>query len=40
MWCIGTITSEYPARMEDVFSLYNLPHDQLRPVICVDELPF
>ncbi len=40
MWCIGRITGEYLARMENVLSLYNLPHNRLRPVICVDELPF
>lgn len=40
MWCIGRITGEYLARMEDVLSLYNLPHDEKRPVICLDELPF
>lgn len=39
-WCIGQITGEYLARMEDVLSLYNLPYDEKRPVICVDELPF
>ena len=26
--------------MEDVLSLYNLPYDEKRPVICLDELPF
>jgi hypothetical protein len=40
MWCIGQITGEYLARMEDVLSLYHLPSDQKRPVICLDELPF
>jgi hypothetical protein len=40
MWCIGRITGEYLARMEDVLSLYNLPYNPFRPVICVDELPF
>lgn len=40
MWCIGRMTGEYLARMENVLSLYNLPHNRLRPVICVDELPF
>ena len=40
MWCIGRITGEYLARMEDVLSLYNLPHNEKRPVICLDELPF
>lgn len=40
MWCIGRITGEYLARMENVLSLYNLPYNQLRPVIWVDELAF
>lgn len=40
MWCIGRITGDYLARIEDVLSLYNLPHDEQRPVICLDELPF
>lgn len=26
--------------MEEVLSLYNLSHDEKRPVICLDELPF
>jgi len=40
MWCIGQITGEYLAKMEDVLSLYHLPRDEKRPVICLDELPF
>jgi len=40
MWCIGQITGEYLAKMEDVLSLYHLPYDEKRPVICLDELPF
>lgn len=40
MWCIGQITGEYLARLEDVLSLYHLPYDKQRPVICLDELPF
>lgn len=40
MWCIGQITGEYLARMEDVVSLYHLPYNEKRPVICLDELPF
>ncbi len=40
MWCIGQITGEYLARMENVLALYNLPYDKKRPVICLDELPF
>lgn len=40
MWCIGQITGEYLARMENVLSLYHLPSNEHRPVICLDELPF
>lgn len=40
MWCIGQITGEYLAKMEDVLSLYHLPFDEKRPVICLDEMPF
>lgn len=38
-WCIGEMTGEYLARMEDVISIYNQPFDELRPVVCFDELP-
>ncbi len=34
------ITGEYLARLENVLSLYNLPFDEKRTVICLDELPF
>ncbi len=34
------MTGEYLARMEDVLALYQLPYDDKRPVICLDELPF
>ncbi len=40
MWCIGQITGEYLAKMEDLLSLYHLPYNERRPVICLDELPF
>ena len=40
MWCVGEITGEYLARLEDVLVLYNLPYNRKRPVICIDELPF
>jgi hypothetical protein len=39
MWCIGQMTGEYLARMEDVLHLYALPHNEQRPVICYDEMP-
>jgi len=38
-WCIGTITGEYLARMEDVLYFYSLPYNKKRPVVCFDELP-
>jgi DDE superfamily endonuclease len=38
-WCIGAITAEHLARMEDVLPLYSLPYDEKRPVVCFDELP-
>lgn len=37
--CIGEITGEYLARMEDILHLYSLPYDAQRPVICFDEMP-
>jgi len=39
MWCIGQITGEYLAKMEDVLHLYALPYNEQRPVICYDEMP-
>lgn len=38
-WCIGQVTGEYLARLEDVLHLYSLPMDEKRPVVCFDELP-
>jgi hypothetical protein len=38
-WCIGTITAEYLARMEDILHLYRQPLDAKRPVVCFDEMP-
>lgn len=38
-WCIGEITGEYLARLEDVLHLYALPVNARRPVVCYDELP-
>jgi hypothetical protein len=32
------VTGEFVARMEDVLELYAEPHDEARPVVCVDEL--
>ncbi len=38
-WCIGNITGEYIARMENILHLYEQPYDPLLPVICSDERP-
>jgi len=38
-WCIGAITAEYLARMEDILHLYRQPLDAKRPVVCFDEMP-
>lgn len=38
-WCIGKISGEYLARMENLLSVYHLPYDPQHPVICFDELP-
>jgi hypothetical protein len=32
------VTGEFVARLEDVLELYAEPHDEARPVVCVDEL--
>ena len=40
MWCIGQMTGDYLARMENLLLLYALPPAGQRPVICLDELPF
>lgn len=39
MWCIGAITGEYLARLEDCLHLYALPYDESHPVVCYDEMP-
>ena len=38
-WCIGTLTSEFLWRMEEVLDLYEQPYDPQRPLICFDERP-
>ncbi len=38
-WCIGRITGEFLARMENLLDLYAKPYDKDYPVVCVDELP-
>lgn len=37
MWCIGEITPEYAARMEELLDLYEKPFDAQEPVVCLDE---
>ncbi len=37
-WCIPKVSGEFVARMEDVLELYAEPHDEARPVVCMDEL--
>ena len=39
MWCIGTLTSRFLARMEHLLALYALPYDPEYPVVCFDERP-
>lgn len=38
-WCLGALTAEFLARMEEVLHLYSLPYDKARPVVCFDERP-
>ena len=38
MWCIPPkANAEFVWRMEDVLSVYKLPYDRCRPVVCMDE---
>jgi hypothetical protein len=39
VWCIGRITGEYLARMEELLHLYSRAYDEKRPVVCFDEMP-
>jgi len=39
MWCIGAVSGEYLARLEDVLHFYSLPYNKARPVLCYDEMP-
>ena len=39
MWCIGTVTGEYLANMEDVLDLYAQPAHADVVRICFDERP-
>ncbi|GHU48788.1 hypothetical protein FACS1894200_06530 [Spirochaetia bacterium] len=37
-WCIPTVDAEFVAKMEEVLSVYELPYDEKRPVVCMDEM--
>ena len=37
MWCVGTLTQEYRARMYDLLDLYARPLRPMEPVVCLDE---
>jgi DDE superfamily endonuclease len=37
MWCIGKLTPEYIAKMEDVLDTYEKPYNPREPVVCLDE---
>lgn len=39
LWCIGEITGEYSARMEDILAVYERAENPRRPVVCFDERP-
>jgi hypothetical protein len=39
MWCIGIITGEYLANMEDILDLYSKPKEEGLVRICFDERP-
>lgn len=38
-WCLGQITSQFIAKMEQLLWLYSLPFDPAYPVVCFDERP-
>lgn len=38
-WCIGTLDSQFLARMEQILWLYQQPYDARFPVVCFDERP-
>lgn len=37
MWCIAAITEQYRERMYRLLDLYELGHDPLFPMVCMDE---
>ena len=40
MWCIGIITGEYLANIEDILDLYSKPKEESVVRICFDERPY
>jgi hypothetical protein len=38
-WCLGAITAEFLARMEQILQLYLQSYDAAYPVVCFDERP-
>ena len=39
MWCIGTLTGEYLANLEDVLDVYAQPASASVTRLCFDERP-
>jgi hypothetical protein len=39
MWCVGELSQDYNAKMEDVLETYEQPYNPKEPVVCVDEKP-
>jgi hypothetical protein len=39
MWVVADLNEDYIAKMEDVLEVYERPHDQQEPVVCLDEKP-
>ena len=37
-WCIPKASARFVAKMEDVLSVYQRPHDSKRPQVCLDEI--
>lgn len=41
MWCIPPEqNADFAAKMEDILDVYAMPHDEKRPVVCIDEKPY
>jgi len=37
MWCIGDLTAQYIAQMEQILHLYSLEPNEIDPLVCFDE---